>query len=157
MLRTIQKFFEQNISVDQVDDIEHKLKLATAALLIEMMQQDHRVHADEKQQVKAALMNKFSLTEEEADNLFNLAEAEARDATDFYQFTSLINQHYTQQQKIKVIEYLWSIAYADLHLDTYEEHMVRRIADLIYVSHKDFLQTKHKVQAAFTLNEAGRQ
>lgn len=152
MLRTIQKFFEQNISVDQVDDIEHKLKLATAALLIEMMQQDHHVHAEEKQQVKAALMKKFSLTEDESDNLFNLAEAEAHDATDYYQFTSLINQHYTQQQKIKVIEYLWTIAYADLHLDTYEEHMVRRIADLIYVSHKDFMQTKHKVQA--DLNEA---
>ncbi len=147
MLSTIKKFFEQNISTDQVDDIEHKLKLATAALLIEMMQQDHHVHADEKQQVKAALMEKFSLTEEEAGSLFNLAEAEASDATDFYQFTSLINQHYTKQQKIKVIEYLWSIAYADQHLDTYEEHMVRRIADLIYVSHKDFLQAKHKVQS----------
>ena len=152
MLRTIQKFFEQYISADQADDIEHKLKLATAALLIEMMQQDHRVHAEEKQQVKTSLMKKFSLTKEEADNLFKLAEAEAHEATDFYQFTSLINQHYTQQQKIKVIEYLWSIAYADQHLDAYEEHMVRRIADLIYVSHKDFLQTKHKVQA--TLNEA---
>ena len=148
MLGTIKKFFEQNISVDQVDDVEHKLKLATAALLIEMMQQDHRVLAEEKQQIKAALMKKFSLTEEEADNLFILAEAEAHNATDYYQFTSLINQHYTQPQKIKVIEYLWVIAYADLHLDTYEEHMVRRIADLIYVSHKDFLKTKHKVQEA---------
>ena len=148
MLRAIQKFFEQNISADQADDIEHKLKLATAALLIEMMQQDHHVHAEEKQQIKTVLMKKFALTEDEADSLFNLAEAEASDATDYHQFTSLINQHYTQQQKIKVIEYLWSIAYADQHLDAYEEHMVRRIADLIYVSHKDFMQTKHRAQTA---------
>ena len=148
MLSTIKKFFEQNMSADQPDDIEHKLKLATAALFIEMMQQDHAVNADEKQQVKTALINKFSLISSEADSLFSLAEEEAKDAIDYHQFTSLINQHYTQEQKIKVVEYLWSIAYADQHLDPYEEHMVRTIADLIYVSHKDFIQTKHKVQAA---------
>ncbi|MDH5408805.1 MAG: TerB family tellurite resistance protein [Gammaproteobacteria bacterium] len=147
MLRAIQKFFEQNISTDQPDDLEHKLKLATGALLIEMMQQDHQVQYEEKQQIKAVLIQEFSLISSEADSLFELAEAEAKEATDLYQFTSLINQHYTQEQKIKVVEYLWRIAYADQHLDAHEEHILRRIADLIYVSHKDFIQTKHKVQA----------
>ena len=60
----------------------------------------------------------------------------------------MIASEFTQAQKIKVVELLWSVAYADLQLDSMEEHMVRKISDLIYVSHKDFIKTKHKVQSA---------
>ncbi len=146
MLNTIKNFFEQNIASDEVDDIEHQLKLATAALFIEMMQQDHEVHEDERQAVKVSLKEKFNLSEDETEELFNLAQQEASTATDYHQFTRLIAKEYTQDQKIKVIEFLWTIAYADNHLDSHEEHMVRRIADLIYVPHKDLMKTKHKVQ-----------
>jgi len=146
MLNTIKNFFEQNIASDEVDDIEHQLKLATAALFIEMMQQDHEVHEEERQAVKVSLKEKFNLSEDETEELFNLAQQEASTATDYHQFTRLIAKEYTQDQKIKVIELLWTIAYADNHLDSLEEHMVRRIADLIYVPHKDLMKTKHKVQ-----------
>jgi len=146
MLNTIKNFFEKNIASDTTDDIEHQLKLATAALLIEMMQQDHKVLEEERQVVKASLKEKFNLSEDETEELFNLAQKEAGEATDYHQFTRLIAKEYTQEQKIKVIELLWTIAYADNHLDSHEEHMVRRIADLIYVPHKDLMKTKHKVQ-----------
>jgi uncharacterized tellurite resistance protein B-like protein len=146
MLNTIKSFFEQNIASDEADDIEHQLKLATAALLIEMMQQDHEVHEEERQAVKASLKEIFTLSEDETEEIFNLAQKEANEATDYHQFTRLIAKEYTQDQKIKVIELLWTIAYADNHLDSHEEHMVRRIADLIYVPHKDLIKTKHKVQ-----------
>ena len=145
MLDAIKSFFEENflIANEQVDK-EHALKLATAAILIEMMQQDHEVSEREKQIVKNALSEKFALNDEETSELFVLAKQELKDATDYHQFTSLITQNYTQPQKIKIIEYLWDVAYADGQLHKYEEHMVRRIADLIHVSHKDFLQAKHR-------------
>jgi uncharacterized tellurite resistance protein B-like protein len=146
MLETIKKFFDQNMSSGKPDDIDHQLKLATAALLVEMMQQDHYVNEEERQAVKQALQGKFDLDDDETDELFKLAQQEADVATDYHQFTSLIARQYTQPQKIKMIEYLWTIAYADHHLDPLEEHMIRRIADLIYVSHKDFIKTKHKIQ-----------
>ena len=146
MLNTIKKFFEQNIASDNADDIEHQLKLATAALFVEMMQQDHEILEEERQAVKVSLKEKFDLSEDEAKELFNLAQQEADAATDYHQFTRLIAKEYTQEQKIKVIELLWTIAYADDHLDSLEEHMVRRIANLIYVAHKDLMKTKHKVQ-----------
>lgn len=145
MLNAIKKYFEGHLSVSAEDDIEHRLKLATAALLIEMMQQDDHEHADEQAAIMKALQEKFSLSLEETQDLYQLAKQELADATDYYQFTSLIARNFTQEQKIKVIEYLWVIAYADNTLDAYEEHMVRRIADLIYVSHKEFIQAKHKV------------
>jgi len=145
MINALKRFFEQNISVDKTDDIEHKLKLATAALLVEMMQQDMKSQVEEELAVKKSLMSKFDLTDDETDQLLELAHQEAKQATDYYQFTSLINSNFDYAQKLRVVEYLWHIAFADAHLDMYEEHMVRHIAELIHVSHTDFIRLKHKV------------
>ena len=79
------------------------------------------------------------------DDLFILASEEARQSVDLYQFTSLIREHFSQEKKIKTIECLWTIAYADNHLDAHEEHLIRRIADLLYVTHQDFINAKHRV------------
>ena len=149
MLNAIKQFFEQNIA-EQDQDIEHQLKLATAALLIEMMQQDGKTKDEEIQAVKSALSSKFSLSESETETLFELAREETRQAADFYQFTRLINDNFPPEKKIKIVEYLWTISYADNHLDAHEEHMIRRISELLYVSHRDMLKTKHKVQENLT-------
>jgi uncharacterized tellurite resistance protein B-like protein len=148
MLDSIRKFFNENVcaSSEEQSATEHRLRLATAALLIEMMLQDDAEAEQEKQAVMTALREKFKLTLSETDELYELACKERKQATDYHQFTSLIAAHFSQSQKIRIIEYLWSVAYADGVLDKYEEHMVRRIADLIHVSHKDFLQAKHKFE-----------
>lgn len=147
MLNTIKTFFEQNMSPDVASDHqEHQLRLATAALLVEMMNQDDKVLETEKQAVREVLKEHFALSDEETTELFHLAEEELHNATDYYQFTKLIAEHFSQPQKIQIIELLWRIAYADNHLDAYEEHMVRRIADLIYVPHQDYIRTKLRVQ-----------
>ncbi len=153
MLSAIKNYFEKNISPGANGDLEHELKLATAALLIEMMYQDDQVHEKEIDAAKKALTEKFGLTDDEYHTLFALAEEEVKEAIDYHQFTSLIARKFTQAQKIKVVELLWSVAYADSYLDSMEEHMVRKIADLIYVSHKDFMKTKHKVQSAMLTND----
>ena len=145
MLKAIRQFFEESISPDIENDIEHRLKLATAALFIEMMQQDGKRAEAEEEAVKLVLQTKFDLTEAETHELFDLAHEEARQAVDFYQFTSLIHEHFPMDKKIIILEYLWTIAYADKHLDAHEEHMVRRIADLLYVPHTEFMKAKHKV------------
>ena len=148
MLKAIKDFFENNISAEGEGDLEHELRLATAALLIEMMYQDGQAHDKEIDAAKKSLSEKFELTDDECHILFELAEEEVKEAVDYHQFTRLIASEFTQAQKIKVVELLWSVAYADLQLDSMEEHMVRKISDLIYVSHKDFIKTKHKVQSA---------
>ena len=144
MLQAIKQFFEKNISPDNQEDIDHRLKLATGALLIEIMQQDGETKDEEVEAIKHALKTKFELSGSETNELFVLAHEEAKEAVDLYQFTSLINKHFSLDKKIKVIEYLWEIAYADNHLDAHEEHIVRRIADLLYVSHQDFIKAKHR-------------
>jgi uncharacterized tellurite resistance protein B-like protein len=151
MLSAIKKYFKKNISPKGNGNLEHELKLATAALLIEMMSQDDQVHDKEIDAAKKALREKFELTDDECHTLFELAEEEVKEAVDYYQFTRLIAREFTQAQKIKVVELLWSVAYADSHLDSLEEHMVRKIADLIYVSHKDFMKTKLNVLDAMNM------
>jgi len=147
MLKKLQDFFEShfmpagNTSVS----IEEQLNLAAAALLVEMIFQDDEIRPEEISSVKKVILEQFGLKPEEAETLYQLASEERQQATDYYQFTRLIAEHYSQPQKIKLLESLWRVAYADNALDKYEEHMVRRISDLIHVSHKDFIQAKHRV------------
>ena len=151
VLATVKQFFERRMVVEAAPDQEHRLRLATAALLVEMMSQDQHVTDDEIASVKTALMEIFSLTDEECRTLFVLAEEEIQESVDYHQFTHLIAREFNVEQKIKVIELLWSVAYADLKLTALEEHMVRKIADLICVSHKDFMKAKHRVQVALSI------
>ena len=149
MIKKIQSFFEKNFMADSVSPVvvKHQLNLAASALLIEMVLQDDHVDEKEVAAVKKLLTDQFDLSAEETESLYALAEEEKHQATDYHQFTKLIAEHYTQPQKVQLIESLWRVAFADQVLDKYEEHMIRRICDLIHVSHKDFIQARHRVEA----------
>jgi uncharacterized tellurite resistance protein B-like protein len=98
--------------------------------------------------VAHAVREKFELGAEEADRLIDLAEAEMKQATDYFQFTSLVNRHFTQQQKQRVIELMWQVAYADAELSAHENHLMRKIADLLHISHGDYIAAKMRAQDA---------
>jgi len=144
MLKTVKGFFEKKISTDASDDVYHRLKLATAALLVEIMCLDQRVLEKERQAVRRILRDKFSLTEDESRELYDLARQEAEDAVDYHEFTRLIARECSLEEKTRIVENLWTIAYADSHLDALEEHVIRRIADLIYLPHREFIKAKHR-------------
>jgi uncharacterized tellurite resistance protein B-like protein len=150
MLETIQRFFESRIAPAVADGVdataEHGYQLATAALLVEMSKADSQVKEEERVAITNAVRRAFSLSPEETDELMELAEQEADKATSLYQFTRLINETFSPQQKAHVVELLWQVAFADGEVDKYEEHLVRKIADLIYVPHRVFIQAKHRVQ-----------
>ena len=147
MLRAIQEFFKAHIEPDvQSGPDEHGLHLATAALLFEMLRADDHEHPEERAALQQVLRNRFDLSVDETRELAELADREATEAASLYQFTGLINEHFTPEQKVSVVEMLWQVAYADGRLDPYEEALVRKIADLIYVPHRDFIRAKHRVQ-----------
>ncbi len=149
MLAAIQRFFTSRIDPGHRDVREtdqHRLQVATGALLVEMMRTDVECTEGERAVVLGALRDKFDLTEEETHELMELAEAEADDAIDHYQFTSLIKSGFSQEQKRRVVEYLWAVAYADANVDKHEEYLVRKIANLIGVSHKEFIEAKLRVR-----------
>ncbi len=148
MINAIRQFFETHILEETQEEAttEHGLRLATAALLIEMSRADFDAKAEDKAAVITVVGRVFELTEQETHELVFLAEEEARQATSLYQFTSLINRAFSPDQKAHVVELLWEVAYADGQLHKYEEHLVRKIADLIHVPHRTFIRAKHKVK-----------
>ncbi len=143
MLNAIRDFFDKHLGAPATpDDEAHRIRVATAALLTEMVRMDGEVEAAEREAALDAVRGKFDLTQDEAVALIALAEEEARQAPDYFQFTSLINKHFTPEQKARVIEQMWTIAYADRELNRYEEHLVRKIADLLYVPHATVVAAK---------------
>ncbi len=149
MIGTIKQFFEKNIrpsSGNSDTESGHSIQLATAALLIEMMRADFKTSDDERLAITESVKSKFNLSDQETNTLIQLAENELQSSVGYYQFTSLINKEFTYEQKLKVIEHLWEVAFSDKVLDKHEEHMVRKVADLIYVKHSDFIDAKLKVR-----------
>lgn len=149
MIAGIRNFFTQMIEPGAKEPgaaSQHALQLATAALLLEMMRMDSSVTAAETAAVTKLLQSRFGLRAEDVEMLMVLAADEARQATDYFQFTSLINKSFSAEQKVQVVEYLWQVAYADGHLDAHEQHFMRKIADLLYVSHADYVAAKQRAR-----------
>jgi len=145
MLTKLQQFFNRYLSekTEGETPLEHRLQLASAALMVEMLHVDDEVTEQEEIKIRQLIKERFELSKDEIEALLELAHNEKHEATDYYAFTSLLNAHYSQQQKIKLVEDLWLLAYADDHLDKYEEHLLRRLAELLHVPHSDFIRTKH--------------
>lgn len=146
MLNQIKLFFEQHLALSAPEDkSEGKLQLAAIALFLEMMAMDDNTKPIEQETILALVQQNFSLTDERATSLMALAEQQRKQATDYFQFTSLINKTYSLEQKIQLIESLWKIAFIDGVLDIQEEYLVRKIADLLHVPHAAFIMAKNKV------------
>lgn len=148
MLASLRQFFDTRVAGrDDTPDGHDRLRIATAALLVEIMRLDN-AQPDERRTVLRALQDKFGLSAEDADTLATLAEEEAREAVGYYQFTSLINRHFSAEQKARVVELMWQVAYADASLSAHEQHVIRKIADLLYVSHGDYIAAKLRAKQA---------
>ncbi len=149
MIKGIKKFFEDHLdtqSTAAADDVDHRLRLATAALLIEMTRADDEIKDAERDSVTHAVQTNFELSDSETEELVALAEQEASQAVCYHEFTSLINNEYSNEQKLKIVELMWQVAFADEEMDKHEEALVRKIAELLYVPHKDFIAAKHRVR-----------
>ena len=147
MLTGIRRFFETHLAAAgeaaSAVEQEHEFRLAAAALLVEMTRADHDVKGIERDAVTRALTRAFDLDDAETAELTALAEQHADDATSLYEFTRHINEHFDADQKQHFVELLWSVALADGAVDKYEEHLVRKVADLIHVPHMAYIRAKH--------------
>lgn len=154
MFDAIKQFFEKLASPEETSeqDKQHAIHLAVAVLLTEMMRIDDQITSEEKQHLSHLLEQKFSLNTEEKQALLEMAEQKLKDSVDYYQFTSVINIHFDQAEKIKVIESMWQIAYIDGKLDAHEEHFIRKIHSLLHISHNDFMKAKHRVKSQSQVN-----
>lgn len=126
-------------------DREQTKLLAAVALMVEIIAVDDEQHETEKAMLRHVLSTRFNTSEDKAERLIAEAEQAHEDATDFFRFTSEINQAFSAEEKIDLIESLWQLAWADEHIHELEQHVIRRLANLLHVSHKDFIATKLRV------------
>jgi len=125
---------------------EHALRLATATLLIEVVRADYQEDLTENEAVFEQLKRFFDLTEDEALLLVKEAETEADHSVELQSFTRLLHERLSLSEKHAVIEMLWRVALADDHLDKHEDHLVRKLAGLLYISHGDLIRIRNSVR-----------
>lgn len=150
MLDHIRKFFDEKLLPTADADPgtrEREIQRATAALLIELARSDFDEDPMERALIIAMLRDTFDLDDAVIDELMALAGAATEDAHDVYQFTQLVNEHYEYADKIRLVENLWEVAYADGRLDRYEEQFIRKVSGLLHVPNSDFVKAKIEVLA----------
>ncbi len=141
MIQVLKSLFE-NPERDSLESRQRALHMAAAALMIETARADF-VHDDAEQaRLTELLSDSLQLSKEQIKELVVAAEERVDEATSLYEFTRVINDHYSAEQKLRLIDAMWSVAYADNDLDKYEEHLIRQVAELTYVPHSDYIQSK---------------
>ena len=118
---------------DDIDDLE----LAAAALLVEVAMVDREFDAAERDRIIQFVKSKFSLEETIASQLISRAEAEVEGSVQLYGITSALRHGLSYEDRVELMECLWTVAYADGEVDPFEDQLMRRIGELIYVTDRD--------------------
>jgi uncharacterized tellurite resistance protein B-like protein len=148
MLRKLAAFFDSTLAKENEDPAarEHALRVATALLLVEVAKADYAADFAEDAAILTSLKQFFSLDEASAQLLIEEARSEADQAVELQQFTRRLHEQLSNAEKHRVVEMLWQVALADRTLDKHEDHLVRRIAELLYVSHSDLIRIRNRVR-----------
>jgi uncharacterized tellurite resistance protein B-like protein len=150
MITTIQAFLKKHFDSTDVggaSDGRQALQAATAVLLMEIARADTGVDAVEREMIQRIISAHFELTPGLAREISRLAEQEADEVTSLHPYTRLINTECSIEDKISIVRMLWQVTCADGKIDKHEEHLVRRVAALLHVPHREFIRTKLEVTA----------
>jgi uncharacterized tellurite resistance protein B-like protein len=148
MLKKLTSFFENALAHEHGDSAarEHALRVATALLLIEVAKADYADELAEDVAILESVKQFFALDDVSAELLTAEARREADRAVELQQFTRRLHEQLSPAEKLRVVEMLWQVALADRTLDKHEDHLVRRIAELLYVSHSDLIRIRNRVR-----------
>jgi uncharacterized tellurite resistance protein B-like protein len=128
--------------VDDTLDGEQGLRMAVAMLLLDVARADTEITAEERRVARQMLERFFPVSPDQAQALLAVAQHEAEHATSLYPFTSLIKREFDLDERTRIVGMLWKVSSADGHIDAHEEHLVRKVAELLYVPHARFIQAK---------------
>lgn len=143
MIQKFKDFFTEQLQVnDENTDPQQALQRACAMLLMEVSRADFELVPSEKDKVISILQSLFDLSDATLAELVEYSETKSEEHTSMYPFTSLINEHYEYDQRVNLISLMWKVAYADGDLDKYEDSVIRKVSDLLYIRHSDFVKTK---------------
>jgi uncharacterized tellurite resistance protein B-like protein len=143
MIETIQNFFKTRIEAKKGDEEkETAARVAAAALLFEAAMSDYQLDDVERQTIKDLIIEQFNLDRADAMTLIALAESQAKEATGLHGFTTLINQNWSETERVDLMEKMWRVVYADGRLDDHELHLMRKIQRLLHIPQVDYVAGK---------------
>ena len=146
MFKTISSLLRDPVSgLVGSDPDPDTLPLAVAALLFEISRADHDIQPEEVKIIGDSVSNVCGVSTADIEALLSNAEVAVEDSVSLYEFTSVINDHFDYSRKFALLEMLWRVALADGSVDHYEDYYIRKIADLLHLSQKDFIRAKHIV------------
>lgn len=126
----------------------HQLAVAATALMVQLSRVDQQEDQRELQAIVDAAVKAHQVTRAEAGDILEDALGYADDATSLYEFTGQINEHLDQDEKQALLTSIWRVAFADGRIDKYEEHLIRRMADLLHLNHREYIQARHRAENA---------
>ena len=148
MIKKIKDFITNLL--DQTENLEEKeeslLNNACAALLVEVAFADKEFDEQEKVSLRTSLLETYNLEESAINEIILDAEKSIEESTSLYGYTRVVNDEFEYQDKLDLLSNLWKVALADGYLDKYEEHLLRKISDLIHISHSDYINIKLEVR-----------
>ena len=143
MIEAIQNFFKTRIEAKKGDEEkETAARVAAAALLFEAAMSDYQLDDVERQTIKDLIIEQFNLDRADAMTLIALAESQAKEATGLHGFTTLINQNWSETERVNLMEKMWRVVYADGRLDDHELHLMRKIQRLLHIPQIDYVAGK---------------
>ena len=148
MLDILKGFFSKSTedsTKTTVQKTDHDIRVATCALFVEIARIDEKFTQEEMETIISILKEKYNLSQEHADALIAEAEKELKESVDLWQFARLINENYSNEEKVKIIETLWQIVYVDGKMDRYEHYLMNKLKKLLRLSHDQLIDAKLKV------------
>jgi len=149
MIDLIKKFFGKGKDIDAVGhekESPHDICVATCALFLEMANIDGEFSDSEQENIISILKKDHHLSDKHVAELINTSNKELKQSVDLWQFTNLINQNYSKEEKIHILEMIWKIVYTDGRLDKHEDYLVHKLAKLLRLSHKQLIDAKLKIR-----------
>ncbi len=148
MIKALQNHLKSLFEVEETPNEENTAEMAAAALMMEVATIDQQLESAELKTLANELSQQFNVPSENLDKLVANAQKTSKDATSLYPFTRYINDHLNHQEKFDLLCGLWRVAFADATLDKYEEYMIRKIADLLYMPQAEFIRAKQLARPA---------
>lgn len=142
MLESLKRALRELVPDAVPEDEAHTREVAIAALLFEVSRADRDVHGHERALIESVIHRHFATGEDEGRALLARAETAAREAVSTYEFTRVLNDTLSLGEKVWLLERLWEVAWADGAVEKYEEALIRKVADLLYVPHADMVAAR---------------
>ena len=142
------RFFGKRPTEDataQASDTGHDIRIATCALFLEMAGVDGEFSDEERHHIVSILKEKYHLSDEHAAQLMETAQHELDESIDLWHFTHLINQNYTDEEKVQIVEMVWRLVYVDGRLDKHEDSLMHKLSKLLDLTHGQLIDAKMRV------------